>query len=881
MRSSAINRIGASARLALSGLAFLCLLPAAALFPQTALANSYSAATPDAGIIASYTVEITPTLAAQHQVNVRVVLPPQGVVTLQVSRESNTGASEQWVSVQDCYDQNGKPVAVENIDSRTWKVDATSGVTIEYQADVNVPDSKVPGAHLAYLSDECGLILARSVLLTPDTPGKANVGFVLPDGWSLITDETWVSSGPLRYVVDTADFDALVAPGKWDVYRDTFGDGQKLTVAIWGETRYEKGQYIESMKTCLDYFDQNIGKLPQQEMNVVVAPLPLPTDYMSTMPRLAVTCGVQSDWGMFEAVFWHYWFLRPVRDESQRDGDRAWWFGEALSPFFLNPVYERLGVAREIAQASNLALPELTWKNWYLVYRQYQGGEYDIPLVDYPAKFQETFDRDYYYPLPYMKGSLVLELLDNAISEATNGTKDISDLARYIYDKYIMKGAGYKIEDILQAANGVAGVDFAQFFNAYVYGSDSIPIITVGKDYFIDWTTLGTVLYPSLPNEEEAAPRYSKVPVALELKKDSKHFSVYFHPRDEQMATLLLLGAERAYAPVSRVYGGELKLRVKMFLTYDPAEYMNFGAKLFSLSDAANLSAGEVAVESGDEINWLNPIRRDDTQSAGSSRTATPHELGHIFMRQLYPGTYGQYWLSWFSEGLATYADQEFWLQSGTSVPPLDSLRQLADSCLTGNPPLIEFSRLEDAGKGDEESRLLSSAESLTFMYYVAGRYGDGGLRSLLAEYSKGVSLSEAVERAFGISFADQEGNWEVLVKRAAENLDRCDSELTRIRRQGFDVSKAESIKTEEPYLALFLSYLDEAYGTPGPVVTTPETSIPSPTPQESSQPAHPSQEQPPVSSFPWPLVVIAVLPIGLVAGIVMLVRKRVRRKRT
>ena len=347
------------------------------------------------------------------------------------------------------------------------------------------------------------------------------------------------------------------------------------------------------------------------------------------------------------------------------------------------------------------------------------------------------------------------------------------------------------------------------------------------------------------------------------------------------MATLLLLGAEQAYAPVSRIYGGELKLRVRMFLTYDPAEYMKFGAHPFSLSDAADLSAGEVVVDSGDEINWLNPIRRDNTQPAGSSRTAVPHELGHIFMRQLYPGIYGQNWLSWFSEGLASYAGQEFWLQSGTSVPPEDSLQQLADSCRTGNPPLIELSRLEDAGKGDEKSRLLSSAESLTFMYYIAGRYGDDGLRNLLSEYSKGVSLSEAVEKAFGIPFADQESNWEALVKKAAANSGICDSELTRIRRQGFDISKAESIKKQEPYLALFVAYLDEAYGTPGPVVTTPEMPIPSPTPQEVSQPAQPSQEQPAVSSFPWPLVVIAVLIIGLLAGIVMFVRKILRRKKT
>ena len=245
------------------------------------------------------------------------------------------------------------------------------------------------------------------------------------------------------------------------------------------------------MRVCLDYFHQKIGKLPQNEMNVVVASLPLPVDYMSGTPRLAVTStrgpgppsvSAGKDWGMFEGMFWHYWFLKSVRYESQGDSDRAWWFGEGVSPFFLYPVYEKIGAAQNVAQAWDFSRKELTWENWYLIYERYRETKYNIALIDYPAKSRETSDVQYYFPLPYMKGSLVLHLLDASIKEATGGARDITDVVRYLYENFVLRGIGYKVEDILRITNEIAGSDYTAFFKAYVYGNESLPITTAGQD---------------------------------------------------------------------------------------------------------------------------------------------------------------------------------------------------------------------------------------------------------------------------------------------------------------------------------------------------------------------------------------------------------------
>ncbi len=873
-------------------------------------------------IVASYTVEITPALAAQHEVKVKAVLPAKGIVTLEVSRGQDTRTMESWVSIEECYDQENNPVDIQQIDNRTWQVDTSHGLSIEYRANVNISNPMEADTYLAYLSEKCGLLSARSILLAPGGNEKTTVKFVLPEGWAVIVDETWIPGSMGEYVVNTSNFDALVAPGEWEIFQDTFGDGQKLTLAIMGETRYEKSQYIMAMKTCLDYFHQNIGKLPQKEMNVVMGPLPLPVDYMSTSPRLAVSRGIQSDWGLFEGMFWHYWFLRPVGFEEQYDADRAWWFGEGVSPFFLYPVYEKLEASKDVAQAWGFSLPELTWKNWYLVYEQYKGGKYDIPLVEYQAKSRETGDRNYYFPLPYMKSSLVLELLNTAMSEATNNTRDINDLTRYIYDNYIMKSIGFKVEDILQATNDITGVDFTTFFDAYIYGNQDIPVLVESNDYSFDLITLFSVLYPSLPNDDHIKPSNCATDT-LELKKDSKHFSVYFHPQDEKPATLLLMAAERAYAPVARIFGGDLKLRVKMFMTYDPSEYVLFGGHGGQTYEAG-VSAGGVAVDSGDEITWLNPVPHNETQAF--PRTAMAHELGHIFMRQVYPGIYitsatditdirgleyNQNWRSWFSEGLASYVDMQCWLEKssiegGPFLGAHDVFRQLVDSYQTGQPPVMGLSVLEEAGSGDEKAQLLFAAEGISFMYYVSGRYGDEGLHKLLDEYNKGVTIEVAAEKAFNISFTSLENDWRSLVEKTASNLNEDVSEITRIWKLGFDVTKAQLIKQQnEPFLALFIAYCEEQYGIPGTIPadteSPPQSTSLSPTqtapssqyqqtespPQSTSlsptQTAPSSQYQQPDNSFPWPLVVIPVIFIVLLSGIVMgitrLVKKVTKRK--
>jgi len=822
-------RLGRGTHLAyIAPLFLLFIISSTVLSTNQALVSCNPDASSSESVIARYTIEITPAGAAKHEVSVKAVIS-LGVATDLTVTSPDQGFKARWITIEKCYDSTNRTVLIEQVDNRTWRVSPPSPgeVTIEYTARADIPSSMAVGYYLTYLSESCGLLYASAIILRPPTQGEVEVNFIMPSGWSVIADETWSPVNSTAFTVGTGDLE-LFAPGNWSVYNGTFGDGQRLRVAICGTTKYDKSLYINSIKTCLDYFHQHIGKLPQEELNVVLADLPLPMDYMSGTPRLAVN-RAGSDWGMFEGMLWHYWFLRSVGYDSQLDQDRAWWFGEAASPFLLYPVYEAIGGASEVATAWGFKYNNLTWKNWYVVYEQYVGTNYNIPLVDYPAKNRETGDVQYYFPLPYMKGFLVLQMLNLSMVEVTHGAKDVRDLVKYVYENYAVKGIGYRIEDVLNAVNTVSGNDYTAFFEAYIYGNETLPILEKGGDYLFDWSTLGDKTYRSLANTEKVRPTpqywHGQAPegetaTLLEIKKESQHFTVYFHQQDAKMATLLLLDSERAYDYVKAIYGWDAKLKIRLFMTYNSTEYAILGGNP-TMVYGEDASAGGVAVEAGDEINWLRPIR-DRTQTQMYDVAAPIHELGHAMMRQIYPNVYDN-WEQWFNEGMPlsemAWLDSR-WAPSDDYSPFMDHepLKRLQSSLMGGSPSVIPLTQLAkmDYGSLNSSEQLLFQGEGITFHFYTVSRY-DNGLQRLLTEYNRSVPLVTAVERAFGITYTDLEKELWATAEKAALHVNATEAVISRINGEGVDTSLAEKLKPEEPFLALLAAYASEARAGVGP----------------------------------------------------------------
>ncbi|MFA6420029.1 MAG: hypothetical protein WCW13_04460 [archaeon] len=819
-----------------------------------------------------YLVEITPELAKQNLVHVKAEILVNSPMELIVSSPDRDYSGT--VTIERAYDNQNNPINVEKIDATTWKVNSSSHFIIEYIASTSFP-SRSKGEYLTYLTENCGLLFAASILLKPQVQGSivqgtSVVNFSLSQDWSIMTDETWKPLASNSFEVDKKDFESLFAVGKINTTQGIFGNNQKLIVGTCGNAKFTTDKYLQGIKTLLDYFDKTIGKLNQKEMRAVLIDLPLPGDYMSGTPRLAIN-RASGDFGMFEGMFWHYWFLKSVGGISEEEGGRVWWFGESLSPFYLCPVYAQLGeTAGDYMWAAKCDGSE--WKEWYKVYASNKGTKYDIPMVDYYKKNQETKDLGYYYPLPYLKGGVVLYLLDKAFSETTNGEKNIQDVGKYLYENYAVKGQGYTMNDILQAVNNIFGNDFTGFFDSYIFGNEPLPIINENNDFKIDWSVLGNKIYKSVPNLEKLRPQPSVQQNDFELMKTNKHFEVFFHPNDSAMATMLLLDCEKAYPIEAKLFGGEAKLKIKMFVTYDSKEYAEMGGNP-GMIYGENLSAGGIWSAEGDAINWLRPITSDYQKNQLSSGVCA-HELNHAMMRQVYPGVYTN-WIQWFNE--SNNFPKLIWLEEGHSVNEpgnpfinKEPYVQLQKSILSKEQVVISFSTLTKMNYGSltETEKLLFESEGEALYFFIEARY-ENGLQRLLLDYNKGVTLQEAVKSAFGVTFEDLEKDFWIVANKSAQNSDNHTGAIYGIKNRGVDTGLAEKLGEYEPFIGLLSAYAS-AEKTGIDLNTLKIEEAPAVNPSDVGQNIPPEE---PSGDFPWPLIVIPAIIIVVLLGVIKILK--------
>ena len=786
-------------------------LPVNQAFANGDLKASSTAAS---GTRVKYFVGITPASATQHRAHLKMVLSQIGsYAAIELMASTNTGGpggkyASRWISIERCYEtEGGRTLTVEEVSNESWRVltGSSNEVAIEYGAYLVIPWGPAEGTFSTYLTEQCAVIYARALLLSPPFQCPVTVDFSLPANWKVVTEERWEALSATSYSLSTSALDSYIALGPWEIYNETFGNDQTLTIAMCGKTRYAPGEYVRNMKTCIDYFSSRIGILPHRSLRVVLAPLPLPSDFSTGRNESELRIErADCSWGFFEAIFWHHWFLTVTTHET-------WWFGESAGPFFLYTVWSMIGApVSECTGFFNFTFTEFSWKEWYRSYKGYIGTKYDVPVTDFIDMSEKTSDSTYYY-LMYMKGGVVCSLLNATIAEATHGAKNFQDMVRYLYENFVVKCLPYTVEDLLVAANHVSGIDFKPFFDAYVRGAERLPVVICGNKPYPDWRVLGEMIYPSQANSENVKPTPALESVSLELKKVSDHFAVYFHQKNAPMAALLLLDAERVYPYMVRIFGENLQVKIKMFLTYDSYEYYTFAPLPGAKPPSNETSQG--AVWGGiNEIYWLRPISR---QWPGDAPVRIPlldvnitgHEVAHAVQGLLYPNTKGKYWLSWFSENLADYAG----LESGGPIPD-KTYDVLINACRTGNPPLMNLSslgRVPDEA-WDSDRKTLYYDEGQTFLFYIIERYGELGLQQLLRDYNNDIPLLEAIPKAFNASAANIERDWMKFLKRAAINASICEEELIRISEEGVDLGTAAKMKERMPFLALFRAYIKE-----------------------------------------------------------------------
>lgn len=182
--------------------------------------------------------------------------------------------------------------------------------------------------------------------------------------------------------------------------------------------------------------------------------------------------------GLVAHEYFHLWNVKRIRpdalgpfDYSNENYTKLLWFAEGGTSYYEGVLMRRAGLisdkdflsskAQQIQQLQDrpgrfeTSLEEASFDAWIKYYRA------DENAVNNQISY-------------YDKGDLVSFLLDVEIRTASNGTKSLDDVLRYLYNEFFKKGRNYTPEDYQKICETMAGRSLDGFFSKYVRGRDEI-----------------------------------------------------------------------------------------------------------------------------------------------------------------------------------------------------------------------------------------------------------------------------------------------------------------------------------------------------------------------------------------------------------------------
>jgi hypothetical protein len=133
----------------------------------------------------------------------------------------------------------------------------------------------------------------------------------------------------------------------------------------------------------------------------------------------------------------------------------------------------------------------------------------------------------------------------------------------------------------------------------------------------------------------------------------------------------------------------------------------------------------------------------------GRMRRYIPHEVTHLLVYQAATPTGYKYVPEWLDEGLATANEQ---------LPTVEHDIQLEEA--REQERLIPLEDLCVPFPPDPQTAFLAYAQSGSIVTFIRDKYGDSGIRNLLAAYRNGDSCAGGVQNGLDISLAGLETAW-------------------------------------------------------------------------------------------------------------------------
>lgn len=139
----------------------------------------------------------------------------------------------------------------------------------------------------------------------------------------------------------------------------------------------------------------------------------------------------------------------------------------------------------------------------------------------------------------------------------------------------------------------------------------------------------------------------------------------------------------------------------------------------------------------------------DDNRALSRMERDIPHELTHLVVYSVTGPEGYRHVPAWLDEGLAT----------ANQLRPDPTLEVILDQARTEGE-LLPLTALCPPFPTDQEAALLAYAQSASLVRTIRDRYGNAGVRDLLAAYADGAGCESGVERGLGITAHQFERMW-------------------------------------------------------------------------------------------------------------------------
>jgi hypothetical protein len=388
----------------------------------------------------------------------------------------------------------GRSLTITDQGQGIWKVDSVgSSLTLEYDIEKVVPSTELFGENLTsiYIDNETCVIMPSFFFIYPDVDdaNSIRIKFDVPADWTVITpyplegDHFEVQRITRSLVTDFLGRHVIYM-GKMKFYSERqlgnctikFGvlETDHNYIVERFKTQADVEKTMDSIAKCLEsvtnLFGENLFKI-----FIIYPQFSLTSEGSSNVFRFPSSSYMGNCYPLWGESQWdieigHMMFAyiaigNPDRltlcsapvpaTDAIHLGFEEYYYGQVLAwRIFKDPIY----------------LGKLYY--WYLIYERF---------------LQTNWSSNYWFEA-YIKTPFVAHMLDKEIQNATNGTKSLDDVMKYLYSTY--KNAGHIVDfhDLEAAVENVTGKDFSDLFSRYVYGNEEIPhqYIQNYKPYFVN-----------------------------------------------------------------------------------------------------------------------------------------------------------------------------------------------------------------------------------------------------------------------------------------------------------------------------------------------------------------------------------------------------------